>query len=389
MAGEAGDRRFWTVVFLASVDFCCVLLALERWDKGDLIVGSVWLVAGVVFSVVGFKWPAIRQRIPFARRSGSQQAVVPVAEAPVGVADVVIEYSHDDRDRSVPPRGSRPLLLKNVTAGKNALNVRVKPVEAHDKLVFRPDIVTCIVGGGQEEVVPECESMKARARFRLNELPDFLNGFYNRDGHIDKDALDELYQEKSLWLEVDYESEGKPIVAECELLYIRWHEQIRTGQHRIRLADADQAPSVRQIKIPKEVWQEQLRDSRAAIREQATAMVADNIGRTDWLQLKKDFDECPRDIRADYSRNGKPPEDRWSIGGTPRPDRCRALCQLAGSMLLRSPTVRFGLSEEIRSISDPTYRWLYFLKERRSLENFMVGYEEIDRAEDGGILRHH
>ena len=54
MAGEAGDRRFWTVVFLASVDFCCVLLALERWDKGDFVVGSGWLVAGVVFSVVGF-----------------------------------------------------------------------------------------------------------------------------------------------------------------------------------------------------------------------------------------------------------------------------------------------------------------------------------------------
>jgi hypothetical protein len=136
----------------------------------------------------------------------------------------------------------------------------------------------------------------------------------------------------------------------------------------------------RPIKIPKEVWQQQLRDSRAAMLKQQTDAMNDRIGRADWLQLKKDFDECPREIRGNYFRSGKPPEDGWSIGGmpSPHPDRCRALCQLAGSMLLRSPTVRFRLSEEIRSVADPTYRWLYFLKERKPLDNFRVGYEEID-----------
>lgn len=47
--------------------------------------------------------------------------------SPLDVADVLIVYGHDDRDRSVPSR-DRPLLLKNVTPGKNALNVRVQPV---------------------------------------------------------------------------------------------------------------------------------------------------------------------------------------------------------------------------------------------------------------------
>jgi hypothetical protein len=162
---------------------------------------------------------------------------------PLGLADLVIEYSHDDRDRSVPPR-DRPLLLKNVTAGKNALNVRMKPLEVHDdKLVFRPDIITCIVGGGDVEVVPEWENLKGKARFKLNELPDFLNVFCSRDGRVDKASLDGLFEEKSLWLEIHYESDGKRLVSECELLFTRWHQQIRTGEHRIRFAGQQRAAS--------------------------------------------------------------------------------------------------------------------------------------------------
>src|SRR5208283_2998256 len=60
MAGEPTDRRFWTVVFLASVDFCCILLATERYDKGSIEIGTAWLIAGVVFSLIGWKWPQIR-----------------------------------------------------------------------------------------------------------------------------------------------------------------------------------------------------------------------------------------------------------------------------------------------------------------------------------------
>jgi hypothetical protein len=63
MAGEAGDRRFWTVVFLASVDFCCVLQAIERYDKGDIRIGTAWLIAGVIFSLIGWKWPQVRRKL--------------------------------------------------------------------------------------------------------------------------------------------------------------------------------------------------------------------------------------------------------------------------------------------------------------------------------------
>jgi len=69
MAGEPTDRRFWTVVFLASVDFCCVLLATERYDKGDIRIGTIWLLAGIVFSVIGWKWPQIKRTIARFRRN--------------------------------------------------------------------------------------------------------------------------------------------------------------------------------------------------------------------------------------------------------------------------------------------------------------------------------
>jgi hypothetical protein len=58
---EPADGRAWIVVFLAIVDFCCVLQAAERYDRGQVLVGTYWLVAGVVFSVAGYKWPAVRK----------------------------------------------------------------------------------------------------------------------------------------------------------------------------------------------------------------------------------------------------------------------------------------------------------------------------------------
>ncbi len=60
MATELTDRRYWMVIFLAVVDFCCVLLALERYDKGDILVGTYWLIAGIASSLLGWKWPQIK-----------------------------------------------------------------------------------------------------------------------------------------------------------------------------------------------------------------------------------------------------------------------------------------------------------------------------------------
>src|SRR6266571_6174373 len=63
MSGEPTDRRFWTVVFLASVDFCCILLASERYDKGYILIGTYWLLVGIALSLLGWKWSWIRTKL--------------------------------------------------------------------------------------------------------------------------------------------------------------------------------------------------------------------------------------------------------------------------------------------------------------------------------------
>src|ERR1017187_10515473 len=79
MAGDSGDGpiRYWLV---GIVDFCCVLLAFERYDKAPVRAGTIWLALGVVFSVIGFSWPRIRQKL---RRS--KHATVPETESPLAI----------------------------------------------------------------------------------------------------------------------------------------------------------------------------------------------------------------------------------------------------------------------------------------------------------------
>lgn len=369
-----GDKAVqdWCHIFafcfaLASVD-ALVGLGFGR----HLGVSAVCFVAACLFYLAGVKGPRIKERLRFRKSAKQNRHAVEAASGaystPLGLADLVIEYSHDDRDRSVPPR-DRPLLLKNVTTGKNALNVRMKPLEVHDdKLVFRPDIITCIVGGGDIEVVPEWENLKGKARFKLNELPDFLNVFCNRDGRNDKAALDELFQEKSLWLEMHYESDGERLVSECELLFTRWHQQIRMGEHRLRLANRldDLVPLTRTPRPEK-------------ITTKSAA-----IGHADWLRVAKDFESCYQQVRADYQRSGLPPTDSWMVAG-PHSEKCRSLCNLAGAMLLRSPHVASELSEQVRGSADPMHRWLYFLKERKPLDNFISGVEQFPDGRGVGV----
>jgi hypothetical protein len=216
---------------------------------------SLWKFSPLLLGLAGFAVIGIRRK--FRRRPASQTsdfAETSSSLAPQNIADVLIEYSHDDRDRSpfITADGrhlssrDRPLLIKNVTTGRNALNVRIQPIVMHEKLVFKPDIVTCIVGGGEAEVVPEYEFIKGGMRgFQLNHLPLFLNELYSAHNRIDvnHESLNELYAEKSIWLEIHYESDGKQVISECELLFKRWHEQIRTGAHRIRLAGQQRAAS--------------------------------------------------------------------------------------------------------------------------------------------------
>jgi hypothetical protein len=108
------------------------------------------------------------------------------------------------------------------------------------------------------------------------------------------------------------------------------------------------------------------------------------VTKADWDKLATDFESCSHYIRADYSRCGRPPYDTWHVFGAPSSanvDKCKSLCNLAGAMLLRSPHVFSELSSQAQEAKDPTYRWLYFLKDRTGLENILTGVEQY---EDGG-----
>jgi hypothetical protein len=167
-----------------------------------------------------------------ATPSESQAAVFQMP-APV-VAELQIEYSHNECDS--PRLRSKPILLRNVTPGSEASNVRILPVRApQNTLVFRPDVVARIWGETEVEIVPQYEPRAGELpRSSVNQLPDFIGGFYNPGGRTDLKALNEIYEEKVLMLEIEYESAGKDVVARCELLYTQWHKNIRMGSHEIR-----------------------------------------------------------------------------------------------------------------------------------------------------------
>lgn len=110
------------------------------------------------------------------------------------------------------------------------------------------------------------------------------------------------------------------------------------------------------------------------------------VGSANWQQMAKDFESCPKQIRAEYQRSGIPGEDSWYVGAWSPAEKCRSLCGLAGAMLLRSPNVCAGLSKELRSVvNDPMYRWLYFLKDRRALDNYIAGVEDFPDGRKAGV----
>jgi len=62
MAGDSenGPIRYWLV---GIVDFCSVLMAVERYDKTQFLAGTIWLSLGIVFSGIGFNWPRIKSAL--------------------------------------------------------------------------------------------------------------------------------------------------------------------------------------------------------------------------------------------------------------------------------------------------------------------------------------
>jgi hypothetical protein len=128
MATEVTDRRYWMVIFLAILDFCCVLLALERYDKGYILVGTYWLIAGIALSLLGWKWPQIRTTLGI-RTTGVAQPERTLPERPPHVLPT--DYGKDDK------KNSFGLFLRN--PGYDATNVHIPSVsigQSAYKLIF-------------------------------------------------------------------------------------------------------------------------------------------------------------------------------------------------------------------------------------------------------------
>jgi hypothetical protein len=83
----------------------------------------------------------------------------------------------------------------------------------------------------------------------------------------------------------------------------------------------------------------------------------------DWKALKKDFQELPGRIRANWQRQSDHTEF-WTL----LHPACRELCTLAGTMLVKSPKVSAALPQKISAELDPMYRWLSLLKEKQPIK---------------------
>jgi len=181
------------------------------------------------------------QSVPAFELPSPRQSETPgnVLEMPaLVVAELEIEYSHNECDS--PRLRSKPLVIQNVTEGSDAFNVRLRPVNGpQTKLIFKPEVITRLAGGEEVELIPQYEQIPGEMpRPSVNQLPDFIGGFYNPSGRTDLKALNEIYEEKAMILEIQYESAGKQVVARCELLYTQWHKNIRMGRQDIQMSAA-------------------------------------------------------------------------------------------------------------------------------------------------------
>ena len=96
-------------------------------------------------------------------------------------------------------------------------------------------------------------------------------------------------------------------------------------------------------------------------------------------------------VRADWFRDSLGPVERWTLGDDTRDaiHECEALCLQAGRLLVVSP-MSSHLSIEVRSHQNDTDRWLYFLKERYGLTNFIIGSSTDNgqtHSSQGGSIR--
>jgi hypothetical protein len=64
MVSDGGTNRpLPSLILLGIVDFVCILMAAESYRDRQFVAGTVWLVAGIASSLVGYYWPQIRQTL--------------------------------------------------------------------------------------------------------------------------------------------------------------------------------------------------------------------------------------------------------------------------------------------------------------------------------------
>lgn len=221
---------------------------VPTWLANRHLVGECGVIFIIVYSVL--VWGVI----PYIAKRRARAFGIIVDPTKPGVAELVIEYSHSSASGG---NGVRPLVVRNVTPGRAAFNVSIASVEAeHGEVSFTPEIITCIEGGAQAKFyakrrrsdflletqfspVRDADGSFVSTRLEIvkNDLPKFLKGF-DKAGNAAAGLIDlSPWDWKRLTLEIHYESSGVKVVAECELMYRHWQDEVKTGAHYIRIED--------------------------------------------------------------------------------------------------------------------------------------------------------
>jgi hypothetical protein len=154
---------------------------------------------------------------------------------PADAPELVLDYHHSERVTwsQEPPSPDKPIIVKNVTPGRNAFNVTIlRLVTADGTAEFKPSLITCIEGGNQAEFNARVDGVFPVIK---NHLLALLAKSY-KEGTPDYDMTRDLFGPKSFTVTIEYEdSSGRNrYAADCEITYTKWHNETHPGRHRIR-----------------------------------------------------------------------------------------------------------------------------------------------------------
>jgi hypothetical protein len=134
----------------------------------------------------------------------------------------------------------------------------------------------------------------------------------------------------------------------------------------------------KKVSISAAAMREHVVSRQSLLQRLADEEEKERVKSADWQQLAAKFESTPEQLRGTWNRYGKPATEKWDVGGWTDGDKCRALCRLAGAMLMRSRRVCRELPEEIRNIPDPMDRWLKFLAKLKPFDDYRSGVEPLD-----------